>query len=77
MAKRTISKKGKKPITFEEGGLHRTTHTPAGKKIPASKIAAAKAGKYGPKGKKQAGFMQNVLTGGRGRGGGVRAVRST
>lgn len=57
------TKKGQKPITFSKGGLHRTTGTPMGEKIPASKIAKAKAGGYGPKGKKQAAFMSNVLTG--------------
>jgi hypothetical protein len=54
---------GKKPLKFSRGGLHRTTHTPAGEKIPASKISAAAAGKFGPKGKKQVAFMRNVLTG--------------
>ena len=64
MAKiRVIHKEGKKPIKFHEGGLHETTHTPAGEKIPKSKIAAAMSGKYGAKGEKQARFMKNVLTG--------------
>jgi len=63
MKKKTITptKAGQKPITFKEGGLHASTHTPAGQKIPASKIAAASAGKYGPKAKKQAAFYKNVL----------------
>ena len=39
---------------LKKGGLHRTTGTPMGEKIPASKVAAAAAGKYGPKGVKQA-----------------------
>jgi len=52
---------GQKPITFSKGGLHRTTNTPEDEKIPASKIAAALAGKYGPKGRQQALFMKNVL----------------
>jgi hypothetical protein len=60
---RTIRKAGKKPITFHEGGLHETTGTPAGKKIPAKKMAAARAGKLGPLAKKQALFKKNVLTG--------------
>lgn len=57
-------KKGQKPITFEQGGLHETTNTPADEPIPKSKVSAAMAGKYGPKGKRQAMFMKNVLTGG-------------
>lgn len=55
--------KGQKKITFKQGGLHVTTGTPLGQKIPDSKIAAALAGHYGPKGKQQAMFMHNVLTG--------------
>lgn len=57
------SEPGQKPISFTPGGLHQTTSTPAGEKIPASKVAAALAGKYGPKGKQQALFMKNVLKG--------------
>ena len=58
-----LRKAGKKPIKFKEGGLHESLHVPAGDKIPANKLAAAKAGKDGLKAKKQALFMQNVLTG--------------
>jgi len=58
-------KGGKKAIKFQTGGLHRSTHTPAGQKIPASKKAAALRGDYGPKAAKQARFAKNVLTGGR------------
>jgi hypothetical protein len=54
---------GQKPITFHKGGLHETTGTPAGEKIPKEKIAAALAGKFGAKGKAQALFMKNVLKG--------------
>ncbi|PWT75775.1 MAG: hypothetical protein C5B59_07945 [Bacteroidetes bacterium] len=62
MAKiKTIHKAGKKPIHFHPGGLHESTHTPMGQKIPASKRAAALAGKYGPKAKAQALFAKNVL----------------
>ena len=45
--KTTISggKKGQKPVTFQKGGLHRSLGVPQGQKIPASKMAAAKAGK--------------------------------
>lgn len=59
----TIHKAGKKPITFKEGGLHKSTHTPAGKPIPASKKEEALEGELGPKAKKQALFAKNVLTG--------------
>lgn len=58
---RTIHKQGEKPISFHVGGLHQSTHTPPGEKIPASKRAAAIAGKYGPKAKSQALFAKNVL----------------
>ena len=54
---------GQKPITFSKGGLHRSTNTPQDEKIPAKKMAAALAGKYGPKGKAQALFAKNVLKG--------------
>jgi hypothetical protein len=65
MQKETISPNapGQKPISFTPGGLHATTNTAAGDKIPKSKIASALAGKYGPKGKQQALFMKNVLKG--------------
>lgn len=58
---KVIHKEGHKPIKFHEGGLHATTHTPMGDKIPESKIAAAKRGEYGKKGIKQVAFMHNVL----------------
>lgn len=50
----TIKAKGKKPITFNKGGLHRSLGVPEGKKIPEGKKRAALAGEYGPKAKKQA-----------------------
>jgi hypothetical protein len=56
-------KKGQKPITFTSGGLHKSTGTPAGKKIPASKVNAALSGRLGTKAKKQALFKKNILTG--------------
>lgn len=46
--------KGKKPITFKKGGLHRSLGVPEGEKIPAEKVAAAARGEYGPTAKKQA-----------------------
>ena len=69
MAKRTIrpTKKGQKPITFQEGGLHRSTGTPAGEKIPTKKMAAAESGALGPKAEKQALFKKNVLVGRKGK----------
>lgn len=54
-------KDAQKPITFNKGGLHRSTHTPMGQPIPTSKRAAALAGDYGDKAKKQANFAANVL----------------
>lgn len=52
--------KGNKPIKFSKGGLHRTTGTPEGQKIPASKLRAAAAGAYGAKGKKQAALAKGL-----------------
>lgn len=61
----TMRAKGKKPVTFTKGGLHRSTHTPMGQKIPAAKMRAAKAGKYGPKAVKQANMATGMLAAGR------------
>lgn len=61
----TMRAKGKKPVTFNKGGLHRSTNTPMGQKIPASKMAAAKAGRYGPLAKKQANMATGMLAKGR------------
>lgn len=61
----TIKKKGKKPIKFKKGGLHRSLGVPEGEKIPASKMRAAKAGRYGPLAKKQANLAQGALKKGR------------
>lgn len=59
--KTTISTgKGKKPIKFTKGGLHKSTNTPAGEKIPATKLKAAAAGKYGEKAKKQAALARGL-----------------
>lgn len=63
--KTTISSPGKTPVTFEKGGLHRSLGVPQGQKIPAAKMAAAKAGKFGPKAKKQAAFAAGMLAAGR------------
>lgn len=57
------TKKGQKPISFNRGGLHASTSTPANKPIPAAKKAKALSGGYGAKAKRQAQFAKNVLTG--------------
>lgn len=58
-------KSGQKPIEFSKGGLHRSLNIPESQPIPASKKAAALAGDYGAKAKRQALFARNVLTGGK------------
>ena len=60
-----ITSPGKKPLEFQKNGLHESTGTPAGTPIPAEKKAEALSGSLGPKAKKQALFMKNVLTGGK------------
>jgi len=57
--------KGQSPVTFRKGGLHQSLGVPQGQKIPASKMAAAKSGSYGPLAKKQANFAQGMLAAGR------------
>jgi len=64
MAKlKVIKKAGKKPIKFEEGGLHKSLNVKKDEKIPSSKMKAAEKGEYGGKAKMQAMFAKNVLTG--------------
>lgn len=65
MAKETIEpkKKGEKKITFNAGGEHASTGTPAGKPISAKKKEEARDGKFGAKAEKQEIFRENVLTG--------------
>lgn len=58
-------KAGKKPVSFQAGGLHQSLGVPAGETIPAAKMAAAKAGKYGPKAKAQAVMATGMLAAGR------------
>lgn len=58
-AKAHARRKSKGPLSdvaahMHKGGLHETTGTPPGQKIPAAKLAAARAGKYGKKGVRQA-----------------------
>jgi len=60
-----LKKKGDKSVSFKKGGLHKSLGVPQGEKIPASKMAAAKSGKYGPKAKKQAVFASGMLAKGR------------
>ena len=57
------TKKGQKPITFNKGGLHKSTGTPMGEKIPETKMEDAAEGKLGMKAEKEAQFAKNVLTG--------------
>jgi hypothetical protein len=64
--KTTISGSGgKKPVTFQKGGLHSSLGVPQGQKIPVTKVAAAQAGKFGPKAKRQANFAMGMLKAGR------------
>lgn len=51
-----IKGKGKKPLKFRKGALHKALGVPEGKPIPEGKKRAALAGKYGPKVKKMAVF---------------------
>ena len=63
--KATISAKGKTPVTFAKGGLHRSLGVPQGQKIPAAKMAAAAKGSYGPQAQKQASMATGMLAAGR------------
>jgi hypothetical protein len=63
--KETIKATGKKPITFQRGGLHESLGVAADKPIPPKKMAAAARGEYGSKAEKQANFAKNVLATGR------------
>ena len=61
----TIKAGGKKPLTFKKGALHKQLGVPQGQKIPVAKMAAAKAGKYGPLAQKRARFAAGALAAGR------------
>ncbi len=63
--KTTIKSPGKKPVQFQAGGLHQSLGVPAGETIPPAKMAAAKAGKFGPKAKAQANLATGLLAAGR------------
>lgn len=56
---------GEKPVTMEKGGLHKSLGVPEGQTIPAAKMAAAKAGKFGPLAAKQANMATGMLAAGR------------
>ena len=58
-------KAGAKPVSFKPGGLHQSLGVPQGQNIPAAKMAAAAAGKFGPKAKAQANLAQGMLAKGR------------
>jgi len=62
----TLKKAGKKPIKFKQGALRGQLGIKKGKKIPASTMKAALAGKKGKLAKKRAQFKKNVLTGRKG-----------
>lgn len=62
--KTTISSPGKAPVSFQPGGLHKSLGVPEGQTIPAAKMAAAKAGKYGPLAEKQANMATGMLAAG-------------
>jgi hypothetical protein len=55
MAKKWIAKAIKHP-----GALHRQLGVPEGQKIPASKMASARAGKEGPLAAKRAGLAKTL-----------------
>ncbi len=61
----TIKAKGKEPVRFRKGGLHRSLGVKEGERIPAEKMRAALAGRYGPKAKKQAQMAVGMLKKGR------------
>jgi len=46
--------------TSNKGGLHRSTGTPAGEKVPAKKMAKAASGALGPKAEKQANLAKTL-----------------
>ncbi|HLK78601.1 MAG TPA: hypothetical protein VKU77_33745 [Streptosporangiaceae bacterium] len=63
--KTVIRATGRKPVAFRPGGLHESLGVPQGESIPAAKMAAAKAGKYGPKARAQAALATGMLAAGR------------
>jgi hypothetical protein len=71
----TIKSPGKIPVKFKAGGLHQSTSTPAGQKIPVAKMAAAASGKLGPLAKKQANMAVGMLAAGRRTAAGNRSAK--
>lgn len=63
--KTVIRAPGKKPVAFTPGGLHKSLGVPEGQVIPPAKMAAAKAGDYGPAAKAQANLATGMLAKGR------------
>lgn len=64
--KQTISGGGgQSPVTFKKGALHAQLGVPQGEKIPPAKMAAAKAGRYGPLAQRRANFATGMLAAGR------------
>ena len=57
--------KGKAPVSFQPGGLHKSLGVPEGQTIPPAKMAAAKRGDYGPKAQSQANLATGMLAAGR------------
>lgn len=57
--------KGQSDVTFKKGALHRQLGVPQDEPIPASKMAAAKRGEYGPLAQKRANFATGMLAAGR------------
>jgi len=51
--------------TFKKGALHAQLGVPQDENIPASKMAAAKAGRYGPLAQRRANFATGMLAAGR------------
>ncbi len=52
--------KGQPNITFKKGGLHESLNVPADEQIPPDKMAAALAGRHGPKAKMQANLAKTL-----------------
>ena len=62
----TIKAKGKDPMSFRKGALHRALGVPEGQSIPPGKREAALSGKLGPRIKKMAVFaFKGALAAGR------------
>ncbi len=61
-SKKTMIKtgKGKPDISFKPGGLHESLGVPQGEPIPSDLMAAALAGKHGPKAQKQANLAKTL-----------------